>query len=547
LIAILVLAVALRAAWLVADAVPFNGDEAVVGLMAKHILQNGERPTFFYGQDYSGALDAYLTAGMYALIGPRIMGGRLVQMTLFALYVVLVYALAGRATGDQWAALVSALIVAVSSPLLATYTLVSVGGYGESLVLGTLMLWLALRVTDDWADRWLAWLTLGVAGGLAFWTLGISVVYLVPAALFIAWRDILTAFDNTFWSRAFRREKRQAEASTPVLEISVCAWYRFRHWRFYLAALAAFVAFSSPWWIYDLTHHHASLRALYDPSAPGGVSLGDRVAGFLLLGLPALFGMRFPWQPELILIPLAVLALALYLAVIVYAARPLHPADRSTGWMLLLIQVGVFLAVFIGSRFGVDATGRYLLPLVAPLAVFTAMFLRNVRRSHPRVAVALLVYAVAFNFVGTALAAWQNPPGLTTQFGPITRFDNRSDAALISFLIGHGGARGYSNYWVTYRIAYESDERVILAARLPFKEDFVYSSRDAGYAPYNQMADASPTAVYVTSQHPRLDALLRERFTSGNVMFQETQIGPYHVFYGLSRKVMPEELGGWRE
>jgi hypothetical protein len=82
---------------------------------------------------------------------------------------------------------------------------------------------------------------------------------------------------------------------------------------------------------------------------------------------------------------------------------------------------------------------------------------------------------------------------------------------------------------------------------LPFKEDFVYSSRDAGYAPYNQMADASPTAVYVTSQHPRLDALLRERFTSGNVMFQETQIGPYHVFYGLSRKVMPEELGGWRE
>jgi len=509
--AILALGLVLRVVWLAADAVPFNGDEAVVGLMAKHILQDGERPTFFYGQDYSGSLDAYLTAGMYTLTGPRVIGGRLVQMALFALYIVLVYALAGRVTGDLWAAQASALIVAVSSPLLATYTLVSVGGYGESLVLGTLILWLTLRMTDAWANRWLAWLALGAAAGLAFWTLGISVVYLVSAALFIAWRD------------------------------------RFRCWPLYLVALAAFMAFSSPWWIYDFTHGHASLRAIYDPSVTGGVPLGDRLAGFLLLGLPALLGMRFPWEPSLILVPLAVLTLAFYLGVIVFAVRPVRSEDRTNGWKLLLIQVGVFLVLFVGSRFGVDATGRYLLPLVAPLAIFTAMFLQNIRRSHPRVAVALLIYAVAFNFVGAAMAAWQNPPGLTTQFGPITRFDNRSDAALISFLLDRSGERGYSNYWVTYRIAYQSGERVILAARLPFKEDLVYSPRDAGYALYNQMADASPTAVYVTSQHPRLDALLRERFALRGVAFRETQIGPYHIFYDLSRKVTPEELGGWRE
>src|SRR5512143_2634221 len=38
------------------QAVPFNADEAVVALMAKHILQ-GERPLFFYGQAYMGSLD----------------------------------------------------------------------------------------------------------------------------------------------------------------------------------------------------------------------------------------------------------------------------------------------------------------------------------------------------------------------------------------------------------------------------------------------------------------------------------------------------------
>jgi 4-amino-4-deoxy-L-arabinose transferase-like glycosyltransferase len=511
LILIVALGLVLRIVLLAVEAVPFNGDEAVVALMAKHILQNGERPTFFYGQDYSGALDAYLTAGVYAITGPRILGGRLVQMALFAIYMLLVYALARRVTGSRWAALVSVMLVAASTPLLATYTLVSVGGYGESLVLGTFILWLALHLSDDWAGCVLAWAALGAAGGVAFWVLGISVVYLIPAALFLAWRD------------------------------------RFRHWPLCLAALAAFVAFSSPWWIYDLTHNHASLRAIYDPSAPGGVSLADRVAGFLLLGLPALFGVRFPWQPEVTLPALAVPTLALSLAVIVYAVRPLRSDDRTPGRTLLLIQAGVFLALFLGSRFGVDATGRYLLPLVAPMAVFTAMLIRHIRCRHSRFALALVGYLVAFNLIGMLTAASTNPPGLTTQFGPITRFDNRHDAALISFLLHHGGERGYSNYWVTYRIAFESDERVIFSARLPYKENLVYSPRDAGYEPYNRAVDASPTAVYVTSQHPQLDALLRERFTALGVTFEEEQIGPYHVFYDLSRKVIPDGLGSWRE
>jgi hypothetical protein len=267
----------------------------------------------------------------------------------------------------------------------------------------------------------------------------------------------------------------------------------------------------------------------------------------LLLGLPVLLGMRFPWEPDLILIPLAPLALALYLAVFLYAARTRRIEHRSSGRALLLIQVGLYIFLFIGSRFGIDATGRYLLPLVAPLAVFTAMLLDYVRREHPLAAVVMLAFLVAFNLAGLGLAAWRNPPGITTQFGPITRFDNRHDSALISFLLDHGGARGYSDFWVTYRIAFESDERVILSARLPFKENLAYWPTDAGYAPYNLAADESPTAVYVTSQHPRLEALLRERFAVLDVTFKEEQIGPYHIFYDLSRKVMPEELGKWQD
>ncbi len=501
---IVVLATALRVALLAADAVPFDGDEAVVALMAKHILQNGERPIFFYGQPYSGALDAYLTAGAYALIGPRVLGGRLVQMALFALYVVIVFLLAGRVTGGHWAASASALLVAASTPLLATYTLVSVGGYGESLVLGTLILWLALRVTDDWTERLWAWVVLGVAGGLAFWVLGIAVVYLLPAALFILWRD------------------------------------RMRHWRLYLVAFAAFVIFSSPWWLYDFTHDHASVKFFTETP---GFKLDNPLIG-LLFSLTVLWGVRFPWQAGLILVPFAVPLVALYVATFLYVMRPRHSGDRTAGRGLLLLQVGLYAVLFVSGRSGVDVTGRYLLPLVAVGAVFVAMLLGYVRREHPRLAVALLGYVVVFNLVATVLAAWNTPPGpgLTTVFMPIARFDNRSDAALISFLQDHNGLRGYSNFWVTYRIAFKSNEHVILAARLPYKEDLEYWSSDAGYAPYDKAAGESLTAVYVTTQHPRLDALLRERLTGAGVTFLEQQIGPYRVFYDLSRKVLPDQV-----
>ena len=47
-----------------------DSDQAVLGLMARHIL-HGERPVFFYGQSYQGALEAYLTAGVFRLLGAR--------------------------------------------------------------------------------------------------------------------------------------------------------------------------------------------------------------------------------------------------------------------------------------------------------------------------------------------------------------------------------------------------------------------------------------------------------------------------------------------
>ena len=46
-----------------------ESDEAIIGLMGKHILEDGEFPIFYYGQAYMGSLEAILTSLSFKLFG----------------------------------------------------------------------------------------------------------------------------------------------------------------------------------------------------------------------------------------------------------------------------------------------------------------------------------------------------------------------------------------------------------------------------------------------------------------------------------------------
>jgi hypothetical protein len=143
---------------------------------------------------------------------------------------------------------------------------------------------------------------------------------------------------------------------------------------------------------------------------------------------------------------------------------------------------------------------------------------------------------------GTALAV-QQPHGITTQFDRVTWIERGHEQALIDFLLEHGETRGYSNYWIAYPIAFLSNERIISAPRLPYHLDFSYTRRDDRIAAYAEAVADSPRAFYITTNHPQLDALIRDRLSALDVTFREESIGSYHIFYALSRKVEPEWLG----
>ena len=135
------------------------------------------------------------------------------------------------------------------------------------------------------------------------------------------------------------------------------------------------------------------------------------------------------------------------------------------------------------------------------------------------------------------------PPGITTQFDSITWLDHSYDDELMKFLAENGEFRGYSNYWVAYPLAFQTNESVLFVPTLPYHQDFRYTPRDNRYLPYHEQVEASDRIAYISTNHAALDDLLREIFSAAEISWEEKKIGNYVIFYKLSEPFRPAGMG----
>ncbi|MBW4439537.1 MAG: hypothetical protein KME04_20535 [Pleurocapsa minor GSE-CHR-MK-17-07R] len=517
LLAVLLIAAGLRALLLISEAVSFHSDEAVVALMARHILQ-GERPVFFYGQAYMGSTDAWLVAGGFALLGERVLAIRLVQSALYLGVVGVGFALAWRMTGRIASAVVTGLLFACPPVLMALYTTATLGGYNETLLLGGIVLLLAVQIMDGQGGSLWRWRLMGLCAGIGWWANGLIVLMLAPAAvLLLVW----------LW---------RGGSGIPRLRLLAC----------FGSALGLFFVGSAPWWEFALRSDLAPLRFFIGSSgAQDGfagtdvISLpfGERLVGLFFLGIPALLGMRFPWTSVYFMPVLGVVVLAVGVLLLVSFARRggrLMPSAYARG--LLWAMLGIFAVIFLFSRFSSDPTGRYFLPLVFPVFVMFGAVIGAARSPVLRALPALLLLGY---FAWGQLDAASREPGLTTQFNLQTHIPNDDDAALIAFLNENGLARGYTTYWISFRMAFLSGESVQYSASLPYKSDLTYTPLDERYPAYREAADAAERFAFITANVPELDALLEEELRAAGVTdYRAGQIGPFRVYYDF----LPEDV-----
>jgi hypothetical protein len=515
----LLLAMGGKLALLAANAFPFNADEAVVALMARHILL-GERPLFFYGQAYMGSLDAFLVSAGFALLGPQVWVVRAVQALLYAGAITVWYFLCADAFESLTLARIAALLLAVPPVFAALYTTVSIGGYGEALLLGGLSMLIALKIIRGKSHP-VRWIALGFAAGIGFWSFPLSLVLSVPALLAaVLFRP---AGETAFTPKDFLKRIG--------------------------ALLLGLAAGVSPWIAGWIQMGAAALRELGGSAIAGTVAGGPgtvillRALDWLVFGMSALFGLRPSWEIHWLVPAILPFALAINLSAVVFAARNLKLRDAARPARRMLAAAAAFLAaVYLFTPFGNDPSGRYFLPLLLVLAAFCAELVVRAAARFGTKAYLLILVLIAFQGAGTVESALRFPPGITTQFDPVAQLDQRDLPLVIDFLRAHGETRGYTNYWVSFPLAFLSQEELIFTARLPYHADLRYTPRDDRYPPYDDLVEKADHVAYITTKNPALDALLEAALVGHGIRFQVEQIGDFRIYYDLSGLLRPEEI-----
>jgi 4-amino-4-deoxy-L-arabinose transferase-like glycosyltransferase len=514
----LLLSVGFKTFLLATGRMPFNADEAVVGLMASHILE-GELPVFFWGQSYMGSLDALLVAGAFLLIGKSILAIRIVQILLYCGVLATTYQLGYKIIGKVEAGWMAALLMAIPTVNVTLYTTISLGGYGEALLLGNLILLAGLRVIGR--NTWPGWLFLGLLSGIGLWVNGLTLVYSIPVVLVSSWH--------------LMRQPRYERGNPLPGRL--------------LVLIGAGILGAIPWWIYGMQFGFNTLvtellgSAISTPEVGYIAGLGYRLVSFLLFGLTVMFGLRPPWEIRWLVIPLIPLIITIWVLVLIGFRKLMKKGDGLGEAGLMLWGIILTLtAGFILTSFGNDPSGRYFLPLWIPLAIIAGGCLcLTTRLGHWRWGVLMLL--VLFNLGGTAQCWLKNPPGFTTQFDTSTVFDQSYYDELITFLEDHSIDRGYTTYWVAYPLAFLSGEDLIFIPRLPYHSDFGYTDRDDRYVAYDNLVADSGDVSFITANQPWLDVYIRYELRILNIEWQESVIGNFNVFYDLSRRVTPDEIG----
>lgn len=521
---VVIISVVIRWILILLNKVPFNSDEAIVGLMANHILQ-GETPTFFYGQAYMGSLDSYIVAGFFSLLGNTITAIRISQTFLFVLFLVAAYYFAYILFKSRKAALATIIILGGSPVNFLLYTTVTLGGYLEALLIGICILILGYKIeeNEDFGVRNTSTIRiqiflLGLFAGIGIWVLGITLIFSLSTLIMLG--------------ISLSRKKSKFGIKMEAVTLMVAGGL--------LGGLPVLIYIFTNGVVVFLNELMGS--AISIGSQAYFNQIGLHLVNFILFGISAVLGFRPPWNATWLLLPLIPIILAIWLFLI----RKTYIYEQKTKSEVLIriwLPSIILMIVFVLTPFGMDPSGRYFLPINISLAFTVGLWVAIYGLQKNKYMAPIIAVLLIYNIGGIIQAAYQSPDGITTQFAAGTSIDHSYDQKLINFLKESSNTLGYSTYWTAYPIVFKSNEDVILVPVLPYHADLKHTIRDNRYTPYSSIVDQSPNPVYITSNNPNLDRQLVMKLTESGVDWSEKLIGDYRVYYELSRKVLPEEIG----
>jgi hypothetical protein len=479
-------AVALIAGGLAARAIVLHGamgaldsDEAVVGLMARS-FQHGHLRAMYWGQAYGGTIEQAVAAVVFSVFGVSTLALKLVPVALDAVAAMLTWRVGLRATTRR-AAAVAGLLMWVWPGVFVWWSTKERGFYEACLGLSVAVVLLALQIgqTPRLTHRveLVRWAALGLCAGLAFWESPQSLYVLVPVAVWLAvWQ----------WRR--------------------CAGA--------IVAVPAFAAGALPWIVWNAANRWHGLKA--QPAAvPGGYS--SHLRTFARAGLPTVLGLRTAYTQAWIAGHWHRL---LYVAaLLVLAVGVLRLGRRGAPILLVLAAFPLIHAGFPSS--GYVGEGRYLYFLLPWLALAVASATRRSASTAVVVVLAVAVSVAGLVHMRDATAPFAGGKPLPDNFAPLERA-----------LESHGVTRAWADYWIAYRVTFETRGRVIVA---PTSTD-----RFPAYTAAVKAA-ASPADLFLAGS--RTEAAFAAGLDARGIATTSFSAGPWVVFVP-ARPVSPDAIPG---
>lgn len=182
LAALAAIALVSRLPQLVSPDLLLDGDECILGLMAKHLAEGREFPIFFYGQRYGLAVvETPLAALSFLLLGVSAVPLKLAMLVLWLAGVCLYFLAFSRPLGTRrsfWITLVLVLM-----PAWAVSSMKAWSGYLTAFTLTGALLWLLMNADH----KVVRYATAGALTALLFLSQPSWLPGLVPVVLFLLW------------------------------------------------------------------------------------------------------------------------------------------------------------------------------------------------------------------------------------------------------------------------------------------------------------------------------------------------------------------------
>ena len=401
----------------------FDSDQAIVGLMAKHLSELRALPVFFYGQDFMLGVEAWLAAPLFVVAGPSVTALKLPLLGMhLAITLILLRVFEQELRLRPLLALVPTLFF-IAAPLRTSAKLLQANGGNVEPFLYVLLLWLLRRRP----------LAFGAVLGIGFLNreftaYGVAAILLIEAA-----EGVL-----------FERRRLQ---ELLVACVSLAAVFHV------VEFLASIGSPSGPGTTAASVNRSLGLQVVAGRSCWDWAGLPQHLATMFTTNMSTLYTNDVGWL-WLVLGGTAVGACAR-----VVSELSAGGSARRGGlqFPVYLALVGLIAALVPAvSRCGA-MYDRYVLLALFGLAGITALFLKIERRPAPRAAViAVTLLCATFNAAGHfryAVNYFRSPVG--------------AHDVLADYLVSNGIRFAKSDYWTAYNVSFLTGEQVIIASDFP--------------------------------------------------------------------------------